>query len=146
MSAHVQYAALEVAKYMITRSYQRRTPISNLAVQKLLYFAQRDYMSEGDGTPLFKDPIVAWKWGPVVSEVYYEFCVWGSWTILREYPVTLAEKDQQFLDKILTVYPAQNPWDLVDLTHKKGGPWDTVFNNGAGNKQTIPVDLIRKLG
>ena len=46
--------------------------ISNLKLQKLLYYAQGTSLSIL-GRPLFADPIINWQHGPVVSTVYHQY-------------------------------------------------------------------------
>ena len=59
--------ALDVAKYMVTKCVQDKCPISNLQVQKILYFIQKDFLQ--NGSEAFSDDIEAWQFGPVVPEV-----------------------------------------------------------------------------
>ena len=51
--------------------------ISNLKLQKLLYYCQGTYLAI-KGTPLFEHPIEAWEHGPVVPEVYHQYKEHGS--------------------------------------------------------------------
>ena len=67
------YDALDVAKYIITRCYEQGNPISNLKLQKILYFLWADFYRE-TRRYLFFDDICAWQLGPVVPKVYYEYC------------------------------------------------------------------------
>ena len=63
-----RYDALEVAKYVINKCTVENYPVSNLQLQKILYFLQKKYLIQ-QGRRLFKDAIEAWQFGPVVSEV-----------------------------------------------------------------------------
>ena len=67
--------ALDVAKYLLSLvDTEKGQVISNLALQKLLYYCQGYYLAFSKGKePLFKENIVAWKYGPVVEEVYYYY-------------------------------------------------------------------------
>ena len=71
------HTASEVAKWFL--AYNRDVLaeeggeyISNLKLQKLLYYAQGSFLAVTD-SPLFDDPIVAWQHGPVVESVYHEY-------------------------------------------------------------------------
>ena len=55
-------------------------PISNLQLQKILYYLQV-YFIQHEGIPLFEDEIEAWQFGPVIPEVYYEYCGFGGFEI-----------------------------------------------------------------
>ena len=51
--------------------------ISNLKLQKLLYYAQGCYLALKN-EPLFNEQIVNWAHGPVVEEIYHEYKNNGS--------------------------------------------------------------------
>ena len=55
------YSALEVARYIIHHEAQQRRTVSNLRLQKLLYFVQAQFaVNATDGQPCFKDRMEAW--------------------------------------------------------------------------------------
>lgn len=56
------YSALEVAKYVIYREYNSRHIISNLKLQKVLYFIQAEFLVVNN-KPCFKEDIVALDFG-----------------------------------------------------------------------------------
>ncbi len=66
------YSAIDVARYIIWYCKRRRYSISNLKLQKILYFVQANFLVS-IGTPCFEEEIEAWDFGPVVPEVYHEF-------------------------------------------------------------------------
>lgn len=63
------YSAEDVARYIINFCIDSYNPISNLKLQKILYYVQAAFLLE-EGKPCFKDEIVKWKHGPVIKEVY----------------------------------------------------------------------------
>jgi uncharacterized phage-associated protein len=142
-----KYRAMDIAKYVISKCTEDKKPITNLQLQKILFFIQRDYLKE-NSCPLFSDDVEAWQFGPVVADVYYAFCGMGSMKILGEYtPSTSIEKnDRCFIDKIVEAKREKYPWDLVRESHKKDGAWDTIFQNGEGNHCIIPIKLIAERG
>lgn len=62
---------LHVARYFIMRAYEDgiEAEITNMKVQKLLYYAQSLSLSLYD-EPLFEAEIQAWRYGPVCSPAY----------------------------------------------------------------------------
>ena len=62
-----------MAKYIISRCSELRNPVSNLKLQKMLYFIWIEFYKH-TGRMLFLDDICAWQLGPAVPIVYYEFC------------------------------------------------------------------------
>ncbi len=82
MTAH------EIAKYFVSLvDEEAGDSISNLKVQKLLYYAQGGYLAFHD-EPLFPEAIKAWAHGPVVPQVYHEYKQYGAGPIPVE-PVDL---------------------------------------------------------
>ena len=140
-----RYDALEVANYVINKCTVENYPVSNLQLQKILYFLQKKYLIQ-QGRRLFKDAIEAWQFGPVVSEVYYQYCGFGSMTITMEYPVMLSSEDRMEIDPVVEEKRTKKPWYLVAETHAPGKAWDEIYQDGLGNRKEIPVDLIRTRG
>ena len=140
----MRYAAVDVAKYMVTYCVQKSTPISNLKLQKMLYYAWIDYYNKTKQY-LFSDSICAWQFGPVVPEVYYEFCAYGGSPIYQEFSVSIEEQDINILNNIIDKYRTISANELVERSHKPGGAWEHIFENGAGLRSVIPFRLIESL-
>lgn len=69
------YNALDVARKVIAATNEAAgDTITNLKLQKLLYYLQGHWLATFDG-PLFGDRIEAWEYGPVVPSVYSHFAV-----------------------------------------------------------------------
>ena len=71
------YRAIDIAKIIVNDAIDIGHPITNLKLQKLLYYVQAAFLVEYN-TPCFDDDIVAWKYGPVVERVYNDFRIYGS--------------------------------------------------------------------
>ena len=136
------YSALEIAKYMISYCVHQKRPISNLKLQKMLYYAWIDYYKE-TGKELFFDRIFAWQLGPVVPETYYEFCSYAGKPITKEYTIELDNTDKTIIDLIIEKYIPITAGVLVSRTHEKGKPWDIIYKEGYGDRDEIPFDLIK---
>lgn len=137
----MKYEALNIAHYIITKCFNDGAPISNLRLQKMLYFIQGEsYKKRGDS--LFDNDIRAWKFGPVVPDVYYEYSIYGGMEILESYNDHMIDpEDKKLIDSILKKYEKIETWRLVDMTHAKGTPWDSVYNNGK-ESDLIPKRLL----
>lgn len=138
------YSALRVAEYVVDKCTREGCPISNLHLQKILYYLQRSYLR--NGAELFRDEIQAWKFGPVVSEVYYNYCGYGSLPIEEYNGDTLDQNDMMKIDNIVDQYKYKNPWELVEETHEPGKAWYIIFRNGLGDHRVIPKRLIAEKG
>ena len=141
------YRALEVAKYIVNKCSQEGKPVSNLQLQKILYYSQK-YFLQNQKRALFSDEIEAWPFGPVVRSVYDYFCGFGSITIFYIQPdgSSIKKEDAKFIDAITEEKRLLDPWQMVNDTHQKGKAWDLVYRNGAGYKEIIPKRLIAENG
>lgn len=111
--------------------------ISNLKLQKLLYYAYGCYLALYNKR-LFNDSIVAWQHGPVVASVYHEYKENGANSIRN-----FEKPEQTFTDDELLVlkwvykeFGQYTAWALREMTHEED-PWiETLFNN------VIPDEVI----
>ena len=69
--------ASRIAKYIIKEALKRKMPVTNLKLQKLLYFVQGAHLLMHD-KEAFPDEIIAWQYGPVVKDFYYEYAIYGA--------------------------------------------------------------------
>ncbi len=121
------YRAQDVAKYLIFLASQEnkekeREGVTNLKLQKVLYFAQAYYLAKL-GKPLFSEKLEAWEYGPVVPNVYHKF------KYHRNKPIiiivdrsTLSEADKEVLKKVWDAFGGYSASRLVDVVHSHT-PW-----------------------
>ena len=138
----MKYDALEVARYILTQCFNSGLPISNLKLQKILYFVQGEFYRR-TGKPLFENEICAWQFGPVVPDVYYEYCIYAGTPILESYATSIEHNDATIINDVINNKINVPTWELVNQTHQSGTPWYEVFNK-IGNRAPIPNDLISK--
>ncbi|NDO52033.1 DUF4065 domain-containing protein [Lachnospiraceae bacterium MD335] len=135
------YEALELARYVISECMRRGKPLSNLKLQKILYYVWVNYFRE-TGRYIFIDDICAWQLGPVIPVVYYEYCSYAGRPISNIYPTGISDQDQLLINSILDKYIDVSASTLVSWTHQSGSAWDCVYKDGEGNKKVIPFQLI----
>jgi uncharacterized phage-associated protein len=75
----MMYSAEQAAGYIVEKCIRDGQLISNLQLQKILYYAQRVFLQAG--SRLFDDDFEAWPFGPVVPSVYYKYCAYGTMPI-----------------------------------------------------------------
>ena len=138
------YSATEIAKYVVNKCTDDKHPISNLHLQKILYYIQKEYLRSGDIA--FGEDIEAWRFGPAVPIVYYEFAGSGAMPIDAKYDTFIKWNDRERIDRIVEEKRALNPWDLVAESHRPCGPWASIYQDGKGYRHVIPIDLIREKG
>lgn len=135
------YDAKEIAKFIISECFKRNIMISNLKLQKMLYFLWIEYWKIWK-TSLFRAEFYAWQLGPVVPDIYYEYCSYAGRPIVKYYNTSIAGSDEETLIRIMLDYVYLSASKLVDMTHRKGGAWDVVYQDGVGNRNIIPFELI----
>lgn len=137
----MSYNAMDVAKLIITDGYDRCKFVTNLRLQKLMYFVWIAYYKKKN-EPLFREPFYAWKFGPVVLSVYKEFCRFVSEPIFKSYDTEIAPEDAQIIIDAVAEHDNHSTAALVHLTHRDGAPWTTIFDNGSGYNKEIPFEEI----
>ncbi len=122
------YTADNVANYFIYLSSKvvgdnkEREGITNLKLQKILYFAQAYFVAKV-GKTLFKEKIEAWEYGPVVPTVYHEYKKYSNKPIVLENDISTVDiADKKNLDKVWENFGGYSARRLVDMTHAHK-PW-----------------------
>ncbi|WP_197076451.1 type II toxin-antitoxin system antitoxin SocA domain-containing protein [Luteimonas sp. FCS-9] len=115
-----------------------------MQVLKLVYIAH-GWMLGLAGKPLIADEIEAWKYGPVIPELYHALKSYRSDTVTQvpgaENAVFDAD-EQSIMDQVCRIYGDQDGIQLSQLTHQNGSPWAQTWNSRIrGN--VISNDVIR---
>lgn len=145
LGGNIMYAAMDLAKYIVSKCTKENVPISNLQLQKILYYIQKEFLHKR-GTIAFNDSIEAWQFGPVVPRVYYFFSGAGSMPILMQYNIKIGKDDEKLIDSIVKEKRSLNPWEMVEDTHRPNGAWDSIYRDGRGASDVIPVKMIVERG
>lgn len=126
---------LDVAKYIVNRSIDKDKPVSNLQLQKMLYFSHIDVLKAGKGKLIDDSQFEAWDYGPVVREVYNEFSPYGATklTIKEDVSENLDKEIKDIVDKSIDKCIKKAPWELVKESHQEGGPWHKAYKKGEKN-------------
>jgi len=103
--------------------------ISNLKLQKLMYYAQGFHLALNDA-PLFPEEIEAWIHGPVVPILYHACKKYGSGAIPSpvdtDFPI-YPEETRELLDEIYSVFGQFSAWKLRNMTHEEP-PWKDAID------------------
>lgn len=133
---------LDVAKYFLTLCDDNAGDlISNLKLQKLLYYAQGFHLAAFD-EPLFSDEIEAWTYGPVVPEVYRAYKEYGSGALPVPTDLDLDlfdEQTREHLAEVYKVFGQFSAWKLMHLTHEEP-PW----KEAARTKAVISHEALKQ--
>jgi len=115
-------SARDVAKYILANFRAKNGPITNLKLQKLLYYVQAWHLAIYDRA-VFTEQIEAWVHGPVVPEVFraYKRFRWSP-IDAEETNWELPENLNAHINEIISAYGDFSPWDLERMTHHEA-PW-----------------------
>lgn len=146
-----------VANYMLDVAAKRNIQVTNLALQKLLFFAHAISLTERRAK-LVSGYFEAWQYGPVHPAVYQAFKAAGSTPINFRAeafdPVSRQKRPLERLNdqakrdichRVIIQFGNMTAGRLVDITHAKGGPWDYVVSsaeNGANIGLRIADEVI----
>lgn len=120
--------------------------ISNMKIQKMLYFAQGISVAF-TGKKLFSDKLYAWDHGPVVPNVYFAFKDYGPNSInakemKNDYQRLLEiDSDKETRELLTDIFDSLNNYSanvLRRISHDSNGPWARVYN--PNSKELIPID------
>ncbi|NYB72524.1 SocA family protein [Sedimentibacter hydroxybenzoicus DSM 7310] len=141
----LKYSAELIAKWFLAHNRQVMAEedaeyISNLKLQKLLYYAQGVYYAMKNKV-LFDDEIMAWKHGPVVEDVYHDYKSNGANGIKFEDEFDFSKIDgetTEVLEEVYDYFGQYSAWKLRNMTHNEE-PWKKTEMN-----DEINVDLIKE--
>lgn len=130
------YNVSDVTKYIINYS-EKYYGISNLKLQKILYFIQAHFLIKKK-TPCFYEDIEAWNFGPVIPIIYEKYKQYGSANIpiIEKDNINISKKDKILINEIIDYFINYSATDLVYIT-KNQDPWKNIYNEDKTNKITL---------
>ena len=136
--------AKDVAGYLVNGFISIGKPITNMKLQKLLYYSWIKYYKK-ENNYLFKDKFSAWKLGPVIRDVYNEYRRFAAMPIFfdDEKKFDIDPDVALFLNDIVKEYQDVSAFKLVSMTHEDGKPWKKIYV--PDKSMEIPFDLIIRL-
>lgn len=140
-------SAITLAIYIIDKCCRDNIPISNLQLQKILYYIQVAFLKKFN-ISCFDDSIEAWRFGPVVRSVYNRYCGFGALPIceFRGVDLNYSKEEIDLINSIVISKRKAKPWELVKDTHAKDKAWDRIYAGGEGNRCEIPIEFLRIYG
>lgn len=140
------YKVMDVARYIINYCNEKGYGISNLKLQKILYFVQTDFLVNSiSHEPCFAEKIEAWNFGPVVPDIYHEYKEYGAANIpsIKEYldfsegvwngrkvqfnKTAISSEDQIKINETVDSCSRYSATQLVHITHNQA-PWRNAYN------------------
>lgn len=146
------YDSRIVANTFLSIAAKQGLSLTNMHVQKLVYFAHGLYLAEF-GTPLIEETVQAWQYGPVIPGLYNEFKDFGGQPIRRFYKEvdpfddevvvpTVNKSDHKFLSEVFEQLKGYSAQRLSQMSHAVGSPWTSVYRADQPFV-AIPLEAIR---
>lgn len=135
MATRSTCALNDVVTYLIFLASQKyvgdnseREGITNLKLQKILYFAQAYYLAKVK-KPLFSEDIEAWEYGPVVPKIYRRYKKHGSNPLIAEKDTSaLSFADRERIGVVWDMFGKYSAGRLVAITHANE-PWKEAYQS-----------------
>ena len=138
---------VSIANYLVEKAALEGRHLDILQLVKLVYLAHGWCLGITD-RPLISTRIEAWRYGPVVPEVYEAFRPQGVTIRARAkdenghlYQSEMDSEQVRVVNKVYDTYKDLEPIHLSYLTHQKGTPWSKMYESH-GYYVTIPDNEI----
>lgn len=134
------YDVRDITNLILDTADERQLPITNLSLQKLLYFIHGWFFAIFE-EPLIKSKFEAWQYGPVQRVIYNQFKVCKDQPI-RGIRATYIDPETgenvyrppavkldhlQIILQVLEKYEKFSAGQLVEQSHIEDGPWEYVW-------------------
>ena len=109
-----------LADHIIAVAQENKTSISNLQLQKIMYFVMKDakekeLMSMDELSELYDEPFLVWAYGPVVKSQYDRFKRFGSSPIIGLFQPS---DDLKKINSTIKEYLSESVSSLVRKSHQ----------------------------
>lgn len=152
-----------VANYFLDIAERDGKTLNPMKLQKLVYIAHGWHLAIRR-YPLIRESVEAWKYGPVIADLYHEFKKFGNMPIterateikssrttggvfsirisIEEPTVDRCADDPEdtgrFLDRVWDVYRDFTAVQLSNMTHEPGTPWHETRQRYR-NKRSVSI-------
>src|SRR5438105_11544552 len=149
--------ARAVANFILDLAEGEKRSISNLVLQKLVYFAHGRFLTT-TGQPLVAGEFEAWQFGPVHPHIYNAFKDHGSAPIRsraqivnpvtsqrRPLPPITDSAAREIIEDVYRSLRTRAPASLVTIAHAKNSPWDFIVERARRRESIstrIPNEVI----
>lgn len=147
---------LDVAKYILHKCTFDGDLITNLKMQKILYYVSVWNLVKTK-QHCFKYKFQAWPNGPVYPTVYKKLSKYGASPIGEDFLNFKDENDLislksdlgdnfvSLIDKVYEKYGTKSAFELVALTHSEA-PWKNAITKNGAHKEISDDDILMTYG
>lgn len=146
MASDIGYDAREVANEFLRIAAQSGRRLTNMQLQKLVYIAH-GYTLAILHKPLVWQSVEAWRYGPVIKDLYQALREYGAGIVTQPIPIsshrTLPDTHRDIIATVQDAYGRFTGPQLSTMTHKAGTPWANVYSPSR-DSEIIPDNLIEE--
>lgn len=152
MSQEPPFDARAVANFILELAERDGRAVSNLVLQKLVYFAHGTFLSR-TGLPLVSGEFEAWKHGPVHPHIYHAFKEYGADAISGRAqtinPVTQerlsvpeieSDAARNVVEDVYRSLRHRSPAALRAVSHAKNSPWAVIVER-AEKRESVSLRI-----
>ncbi|BDS17298.1 DUF4065 domain-containing protein [Clostridium perfringens] len=130
------YRVVDVANYIINYSHEIGGSLTNLKLQKILYYVDAAFLVD-TGSACFYEDFEHWRHGPVVPEIYSKYRKYLNSPIEEQQEDSnISNEDREIINRVIEGNIKKDPWELVKRTHEED-PWVNTTTNEIITKNSI---------
>lgn len=137
---------MTVADEILRQAKKRGRKLTPLQLMKLTYISLGWWSALKD-EKLFNERVEAWKYGPVIPDLYRATKHFGRdpipFEMIEDQAHDLDEETVSFLADLVSKYGQMSGYALSSLTHKADTPWAKCYRDDVFGIE-IPFDVIKK--
>ena len=102
----------DFANHILAVAYENNLSISNLHLQKVMYFAMREQKDNLELlSEIYDEPFYVWRYGPTVPSIYKKYSGYGSRAIIEK-----GERSNEYsiFDNFIIELLDKNVFSLID--------------------------------
>lgn len=134
------YSSLVIASQLVNKSIAEGKPVTQMKLQKMVYIAHGLHLAI-HGEKLINEHFSAWKFGPVIPQIYNFYRGFGSQPITTPTRLelysgvkvesnldVLCESAEQVIEMTWNITKNVDALKLSNWTHLPDSPWYKAFN------------------
>jgi len=107
---------LNFAKHILAVAYENNLSVSNLQLQKVMYFAIREQKDNYELlNQIYDEPFYVWRYGPIVPKIYRKYRIYGASSIIEKGERT---NEYNIFDNSIIKLLKEDLFTLIDKSHE----------------------------
>ncbi|HVG17233.1 MAG TPA: type II toxin-antitoxin system antitoxin SocA domain-containing protein [Chitinophagaceae bacterium] len=145
----MSYAASAIAYAFTIKGIEEGKFVTQMKLQKMVFFAHGYHLAKY-GSPLINETFEAWRFGPVVPDIYQSYKLYGSDMIIdpglvrnSAKPLTFSEPALDAIEYTWKVTKNFSASQLSSWSHLSDSPWAAVYDP-ANDSSIIQNESIKE--